>query len=352
LGKIQAHVERKFSFPGIHVCFQLPFSVPFVTIQGTVPESFIKSAIKHHLFFNNRGRIMSKYYLIVNPHGGNKKGLAILEKVKPVFKEANVEIDIKETRYAGHARMMANSLDFKGHDGLCAIGGDGTMHELVNGMLTRDDHQRIPLGLITGGTGNSFMHDVNCLDPVVAAKRIVKNRLRKLDVAKVDAAGEIIYAFNIVGWGLPTDVNIAAEKFRWLGGQRYNVASVIEVIRNKMRLAKICIDGQTIAGDYGFILGCNTIHTGNAMKMAPLAQIDDGLIDLIVVRKAGRLKLLSLFTKLFKGGHVGDPAVVYYQVKEFSIVPVENHILNIDGELIGSTPIHVKMLKQEIEVLV
>jgi len=295
---------------------------------------------------------MSKYYLVVNPHGGTKKGLAILEKVKPVFKEAGAKIDIKETRYAGHARVMINSLPFDGYDGFCAIGGDGTMHELVNGMLTRQDKKKIPLGLITGGTGNSFMHDLNCLDPVVAAKRIVQNRLRKLDVAKVDAAGETIYGFNIVGWGLPTDINILAEKLRWLGGQRYNAASIIEVIKNTVRLAKITIDGQNIAGDYGFILGCNTIHTGNAMKMAPLAEFDDGLIDLIVVRKAGRLKLLSLFTKIFKGGHVGDPVVHYYQVKEFSIVPLEDHTLNIDGELVGSTPIHVKMMPGAVQVLV
>ncbi len=295
---------------------------------------------------------MSKYYLIVNPHGGTKKGLAILEKVKPIFKEAGAEIEIKETRYAGHARNMANTLDFDGYDGFCAIGGDGTMHEVVNGMLSREDKKKIPIGLITGGTGNSFMHDINCLDPVVAAKRIVTGRLRDIDIAEVDAADEKIYAFNIVGWGLPTDISLLAEKMRWLGGQRYNVSSIIEVIKNKRRLARISIDGQKIAGDYGFILACNTIHTGNAMKAAPLAQIDDGLIDLLVVRKAGRLKLLSLFSKIFKGGHVGDPVVVYHQAKEFSVVPLENHMLNIDGELVGNTPIHVKMLPKEIKVLV
>ena len=295
---------------------------------------------------------MSTYYLIVNPHGGFKRGLSILEKVKPVFSEANADIEVKETRYAGHARIMANTLDFDGFDGICAIGGDGTMHELVNGMLTRHDGKKRPIGLITGGTGNSFMHDLNCLDPIVAAKRIVTNQLRKLDIARVDAAGEIIYGFNIVGWGLPTDINVTAEKIRFLKGQRYNIASIIEVIRNKMRLATITIDNQTIAGDYGFIIACNTIHTGNAMKMAPLARIDDGKIDLLIVRKAGRLKLLSLFTKLFKGGHIGDPAVVYHQAKEFSLVPLQDHPLNIDGEIVGSTPIHVKMLQGELDVLV
>ena len=295
---------------------------------------------------------MGKYYLIVNPHGGNQKGPAVLEKVKPIFEAGGAELDIKETRYAGHARNMANELNFSGYDGLCAIGGDGTMHELLNGMMTREDGQKIPIGLVTGGTGNSFMRTIDCLDPVEAAKRILSGKRRKIDIAEVDAAGEIIYGFNIVGWGLPTDINITAERFRWAGGQRYNLASVIEVLRNTMRLAKIRIDEQKIAGDYGFILGCNTVYAGNGMKLAPLAEVDDGLIDLLVVRKAGRLKLLSLFTQIFDGKHIGDPAVHYYQVKEFSIVPQVDHILNIDGELVGSSPIEVKMLHKAIEVLV
>lgn len=276
----------------------------------------------------------------------------ILERVLPIFKEAGAEVEIKETRYAGHARNMANALDFKGYDGFCVVGGDGTMHEVVNGMLSRKDGKKIPIGLITAGTGNSFMRDIDCLDPLEAARRIVSGKKRKIDIARVDAAGEIIYGFNIVGWGLPTEINIMAEKLRWFRGQRYNIASIIEVLRNTRRVAKIKIDGQTIAGDYGFILGCNTIHAGNAMKMAPLAQIDDGLIDLLIVRKAGRLKLLSLFSKIFKGDHIGDPVVQYHQAKEFSIIPLEDHILNIDGEIVGNTPIHVKMLPRVIEVLV
>jgi len=295
---------------------------------------------------------MKKYYIAINPFGGLKDGMDILNRVLPIFKEAGAEVEVKETRYAGHARNMANTLNFKGYAGFCVVGGDGTMHEVINGMLSRKDGKKMPIGLITAGTGNSFMRDMDCLDPMEAARRIVSGKKRKIDVAKVNAAGEIIYGFNIVGWGLPTETNITAEKLRWLGGQRYNVASIIEVLRNTRRLAKIKIDGQTIAGDYGFILGCNTIHTGNAMKMAPLAQIDDGLIDLLIVRKAGRLKLLFLFTKIFKGGHVGDPVVQYHQAKEFSVIPLENHILNIDGEMVGNTPIHVKMLPKVIEVLV
>ena len=114
-----------------------------------------------------------------------------------------------------------------------------------------------------------------------------------------------------------TSPNLLAEKMRWMGQQRYNVASIIEVLKGKQRLAKLIIEGNTVVGDYGFILGCNTIHTGKGMKMAPLAQLNDGLIDLIIARKAGRIKLLTLFPKLFSGAHVGDPLVEYRQVKEF-----------------------------------
>lgn len=295
---------------------------------------------------------MQKVYLIYNPYSGNRKGTTILEKIKPIFEKGKVELEIFETKYAGHARELANTLPFEGYDGLCVIGGDGTMHEIVNGMLKRTDGAKIPIGLIAGGTGNSFMHDVDALDPEVAARRILTGRLRKVDIAHVDSNGEILYGFNIVGWGLPTDITETAAKLKWMGSQCYNVASIIEVLRNKPRLARVKIDKQNIAGDYGFILGCNTIHTGTAMKMAPLARFDDGLIDLIVVRKAGRMKLLYLFTKLFKGRHVGNPAVVYHQVKQFTIEPIENHPLNIDGEMIGCTPVTVRMLKGEIEVLV
>lgn len=293
-----------------------------------------------------------KYYLVVNPHGGKNRGPGILKKVQPIFKEAGAEVTVIETERAGHARELAKTVTTDGYNGFCAIGGDGTMHEVVNGMMSRSDGQRLPIGLITGGTGNSLMHDLDCLDPEIAVKRILTNRKRAMDIARIDANGEIFYAFNIVGWGLPTDINILADKILWTGTQRYNIASIIEVLKHNQRLAKLIIDGNIVIGDYGFILGCNTIHTGVGMKMAPMAQISDGLIDLIIVKKASRFKLLRMFPKVFSGGHIGDHIVEYRQVREFSVLPMVDHVLNIDGELLGSTPIHVKMLPSAIDILV
>ena len=235
---------------------------------------------------------------------------------------------------------------------LCAIGGDGTMYELINGMLKRDDKHKLPIGLITGGTGNSFMYDVDCLDPIDAAKRIVQHKLRPLDIAKVNANGELFYSFNIIGWGLATDAGKLAEKLRWLGGVRYDVASIIEVLKGKDRIATLTLDKEVIKENFIFIIGCNTIHTGKAMKMAPLAQLNDGKIDLIIVRKTSRINLLKLFPKLFSGDHIKSPLVEYRQVQNFSISLEETNDLTIDGEIIGTTPLNVQMVPKMVNVLV
>ena len=295
---------------------------------------------------------MKKYYLIVNPAGGTKKGLKILETVRPIFDKSGVHVDILLTEYAGHARELANTLNLSGYNGLCAIGGDGTLFEMVNGMLKRKDNQNFPLGLITGGTGNAFMHDLNCLDPVEASERIIKGGLRSVDIARVETPNNIYYSFNIIGWGLVADAGYLAEYFRLLGGLRYDVASILEVLRGKRRIARLILDDEVISDDFVFIIACNTIHTGKAMRIAPNSEIDDGKIDLIIVRQTSKTKLLRLFPKLFTGEHVKSKLVEYRQVQKFSIIPNENSSLNIDGELTGITPVHVTMEPKRINVLV
>ena len=295
---------------------------------------------------------MSKYYITVNPHGGTKKGSKILSQVLPIFESENAEVTVIETEYAGHARDLVMDVDMTNYDGFCCIGGDGTMHEAINGLLKRKDKKRFPLGLITGGTGNSFMCDMNCQDPIDATKRILSGNRRFIDVLECNSNGDVYYAFNLVGWGMPTDINNLAEKMRWLGTQRYNVATLIEVMRNSKRFAELKVNGESITDDFAFIIACNTIHVGKGMKMAPKAQLDDGLVDIIIVPKVNRFSLLKLFPKLFTGEHINSPELQYKQVNSFSIIPKENNKLNIDGELLGTTPVNVKVLQKEIEILI
>ena len=155
-----------------------------------------------------------KYFLIVNPHGGKKQGPIILNKIKPIFDSIGSELCIVETTFAGHAKELANQTDLNNYDALVAIGGDGTLLEVVNGMLTRDDRLKIPIGMIPGGSGNSYMHDLGLTDPIKATNAILCGQKRLVDTIRIDTNHVIQYAMNMIGWGLVADVGKMAENCR------------------------------------------------------------------------------------------------------------------------------------------
>ena len=294
-----------------------------------------------------------KFILTVNPHGGTKKGPQILKKVKPIFEASGTDLFIIETTFAGHAKELANQLDLTEYDGFIGIGGDGTLHEIINGMLSRPDGNKIPIGIIPGGSGNSYMHDLNLTDPLKAAKAIIQGNTKFLDTARVEVNHVVKYANNMIGWGLVTDVGKKAEHYRWMGTNRYTILSVMEVFRHKSRSAALIMDNKKIEDGFTFIIACNSMHVGKGMKMAPKARLDDGLIDLIVIRAdVSRTRLLQVLPKLFDGSHINEPEVEYYQTSKFSLIPEMDEILNIDGEIMGSTPIKVEMIPKAIEMFV
>ena len=274
-----------------------------------------------------------------------------MELIKPVFDSHGAELTILETTGPGNARDLVNHLDLAVYDGIIALGGDGTFHEVVNGLLKRSDGAMLPLGLIPGGSGNSLLHDLALVEPMAAVSAICRGEKRFIDAAEINMNDRVVYSINLIGWGLVTDVGSRSELLRWLGPSRYTVSSIIEIFRKKNRRAKLVIDDQTLVGEFSFVVACNSIHIGNGMKMAPHAQIDDGLIDLLVVDSdITRKRLFSVLPKLFDGTHVYEPEVKYHQVSRFSIISEEKDLLNVDGEMLGSTPINVKMLKQAIEI--
>ena len=294
-----------------------------------------------------------KFIITVNPHGGKKLGPRLLNRVKPLFEAKGIELFVVETTFAGHAKELANQLNITEYDGFIGIGGDGTLHEIINGMLSRHDGHKIPIGIIPGGSGNSYMHDLQLTDPLKAAKAIINGKTRALDTAKVEVNHIIKYSNNMIGWGLVTDVGNQAEHFRWLGTNRYTILSVVEVLRHKSRPATLIMDDKKIEDEFTFIIACNSIHVGKGMKMAPKARLDDGLIDLIVIRSGvSRTRLLQVLPKLFDGSHINEPELEYYQTSQFSLIPETDEILNIDGEIMGSTPIQVNVIPKAFEMFV
>ena len=226
------------------------------------------------------------------------------------------------------------------------------MHEVINGMMDRTDQKKLPIGLITNGTGNSLMHDLDALDPIKAVKNFVEGRKLKIDLAKISMKDSHLYAFNVIGWGIPVTINEKAEKMRFFGGQRYNLASLIEIFRNPSWPVKLHIAQNELQGNYSFFLACNTIYSGNGMRVAPKAKLNDGKFDVLILKKASRSKLIRLFVRIFKGSHINDPIIQYEQVSAFSISDTQDTVLNIDGQAIGSVPFEVKVLKEQVEIFV
>jgi len=292
---------------------------------------------------------MNNFLIITNPTSGLKKGLLILEQVILKLNQNNIQYYSFISKYKHHALdyiLNENILQYKN---IIIIGGDGTYNEVINGILQREDNYRPILGFIPAGSGNSLMHDLNCLDPHEAISNILNFNVKKLDVMKLNLKNKIEYAFNIVGWGMATDIGVLSEKLRWLGPSRYTIASLLHIVKLNKRLCNIIIDNKEYNNHYIFILVCNTIHTGNAMMAAPRAKIDDGLLDIIILNKdISRFKLLQLLPLLFKGKHIKSSYVDYKTGKRIKLHPRIDEILNIDGEIKSYTPISISVLKNEL----
>ena len=294
---------------------------------------------------------MKNYIIIVNPFSGKKKGLNILKNIESILDTKRFSYDTHITKNSGDASSLTQTLNISKYDGIIMIGGDGTFHEIVNGMMTRKDNTQIPIGIIPGGTGNSFLLDLNITDPILALNRIIMHKTKKIDILRTKYNQKIKYSINLVGWGMITDVGLTSEKFRLFGYSRYTIAAVIEIFFKKTRYAKLKVDDNIIEGEFMFAIACNSKNVGKGMLMAPNAKLDDGLIDVIIVEgNISRFRLLNVLPKLFNGTHINEPEVKYIKCKEFNLISDNNDQLNIDGEMIGESPFESEVMEKAIDI--
>ncbi len=290
--------------------------------------------------------------VIVNPRGGRGRGIAILEQVRPVFAEAGWDLAVSITQYAGHVRELARTLALEGYDALCVLGGDGTVHEVVNGLMERGQPSLLPLGLIPAGSGNTLHQQLQCVDPVVAATRIVAGNAGPLDVVRVTMGAQVIYSADLIGWGSIADINCTAERWRVLGPCRYTAAALWQIGRARRRRAKVVLDDRVLDDEFLLVLACNTKFAGKGLKMAPCAELGDGKLDVILVRRASRLEMLRILVKAHDGSHVTLGCVEYHQVKSLAIECLGAEPLDLDGEIKGHAPFHAELMPGAMRVFI
>lgn len=289
--------------------------------------------------------------IILNPAAAHRRAGKLLPAIKHFFDERNVAAEIFQTEYRGHGVILTSQLPFDQYDGLVAAGGDGTLFEVVNGYFQNSSTRRIPLGILPIGTGNAFIRD---MEPPVndwqeAAALICQNRPRKVDVGRFITEGQTYYYLNILGLGFVADVGLTAHKLKLFGNFAYTLGVIWRTVFLKTFQLSITLDGRREEREDIFVEISNSRWTSNFL-MAPRAQIDDGLLDVTLVRKLSRRRLLQCFPKIFTGEHITMPEVDQFQVRKVIIQTSLPKILTPDGELLGSTPLEVECLPQALEV--
>ena len=290
--------------------------------------------------------------LIYNPFAGHGHAKKILLKIEEAFQERGIDFDLALTDYPEHSTRIAAETDFKRYDGIVAAGGDGTLFEVINGCYQNRKKLRIPIGVLPIGTGNAFARDLgldasNWLD---AVDIIRGGKTRKVDVGRFTTHGQTYYFLNILGLGFVADVTTTARKIKMLGNISYTLGVLYRTILLKSFPTRIRLDKETLERDCVFIEVSNTTYTSNFL-MAPEAKIDDGYLDVTILNKVNRRRLLQAFPKVFTGDHVQLPEVETFQAKEISIETLDREkVLTPDGEVLGISPVEISCLKQNCGV--
>ena len=295
-----------------------------------------------------------KIFYLNNPASGNKNGAKYFSLINKEFDKRNIEHESLQTEYAGHGTEIIKKLDFEKYDGIAVAGGDGTLFETINGYFANKSSKKIPVGVIPIGRGNAFARDLDLYPEKweEAINIILSGKTKRVDVGFCKTPKEQFYFVNILGLGFVTDVANTAFKLRSLGHLSYIFGVLYRTISLKPFLLRMEIDGKKIERENVFAEISNTRYTGKDFLMAPTAVIDDGLLDVTLLNKLSRMRLLKCLPKIFTGEHVKLNEVECFKAKKIKIEVNPIKLLTPDGQLIGNTPIEIECIPKAIEVFV
>lgn len=295
-----------------------------------------------------------KIFYINNPEAYSGNGAKSFSVVKNEFEKRNADCHAVQTKYAGEATEIVAKLNFENYDALVVAGGDGALFETINGYFANNSAKRIPVGVIPVGRGNAFARDLG-LHPLKiseAVETIFAGKTKMVDVGLFKTNNNKYYFINILGFGFVTDVAKAAFRLRAFGHLSYIFGVLFRTIFLKSYNLKIEADGKFYERENVFAEISNTRYTGKDFLMAPTAIIDDGLLDITLLNKLSRLKILQALPKIFTGDHIKMKEVESFKAKKIKIETSPAKLLTPDGQLMGSTPIEIECLQKAIEVFV
>lgn len=291
---------------------------------------------------------MRRIALIVNPIAGDGKCLRKLPRVQKILTEAGVEYSTLMTESTGHAVVLAKQAAQEGFTTAISMGGDGTLNEVLNGLLGTN----CVMGFIPAGSGNDFgrTFGLRSGDVEQACTVILDENVREIDVGYTEGK----YFLNVAGAGFDAEVGHMANVWgkKYFSGPLAYIASIFrQLIRFSPREMHIELDGRIIDTRAWLVAVGNARYFGGGMMIAPAAEVDDRLFDVCVIGATSKLELLKVLPRVFKGDHIHHQAVTCYRAAHVKLSSESSMVTQADGELLGILPREFTIAEQRIKVL-
>lgn len=292
--------------------------------------------------------------VICNPAAGRGRAGKHGDAIRQLLGASARNWTWRHTQARGDGETMARQAARDGAQMVVAVGGDGTLHEVVNGVLGTNT----AVGLIPFGTGNDLARALGLFGNLETACRAVTDGpTRRVDVGVVEGAGTNGPRHFLVLTGTGFDARTAQtvnEGVRWISGAPAYVYGAIATLRRftPFELTLTLDGGETRRQKAMFVSIANAETTGGGMKIAPGAKVDDGLLDLCLVGEVSKAALLYQLTQVFSGAHVKHPAVTMLRASRVILDADPPQPLLIDGEVLGTTPATVSLMPGALPIKV
>jgi len=279
------------------------------------------------------------------------------EAVVAFFRAAGAHVIVlRKASYDRLAAAVVEALD-SGCDALVVVGGDGMVHLGINALAgLAVPYGTVPLGIVPSGTGNDMARALSLPlnDATAACERILAaldGGGRLIDAGRVTGNGATRWFAGVVSAGFDAAVNERANAWRWPRGRsRYNLAMLRELATFKAVDYTVTADGETWRQGAMLISVANGQSIGGGMKVTPDSVLDDGFLDLFIVKPLSRVRFLAVFPKVFSGRHTGHRAVHIRQVRRVEL-SAANVVAYADGERVGPLPLTIEVVPGAIRVL-
>lgn len=299
---------------------------------------------------------MPRYLAIINPAAGGGRCGKLAPQTVARLRSKGIDVEVAETHRSGDATELARQGAAGGFRHFLAGGGDGTSYEVINGLFPqRDSQQRVLLGFLPLGTGNSFLRDFTNGGLEHAISAIVAGSSRPCDVIRFAHRDGVLHFINLLSVGFTAEAGeLTNRRFKQFGEVGYLLATLVTWRRLHFPVFPFRLDGSAEADrrPCTYLTFSNSRFTGGKLMISPRADTADGLIEVTRVGPVGRVAFLRTFPKIFTGTHLGHPSVSRWAVGrvDFEVsVPID---VMIDGEIVRCVPRCIDVLPSALDVIV